>query len=232
MATILPPLAISGIASRTPTRKAFGWESKAESHCSSVICNGGWKNAGTSGRALLTKTSSFLNCSSTLRHISLHDESVGIASADFGKRLVGGTLVLVIVDGDLHSLLRQLQRDSSTDAARASGDQGMFRVAGHMDLLMAQGRHAHAPRNLGRQARSPGAQYLIGAVPSARSGAAAGEASTTASGGRAPASADVRSAQAERPPSGRYSAPAASTYRCGRRAAPLSCRRWADPPVP
>src|SRR5437899_10330791 len=67
-------------------------------------------------------------------HIGMHDESVRIASADFGKRVVGGTLVLVIVDGDLHALLRQLQRNSSTNAARASGDQGLFRI-GHIDLL-------------------------------------------------------------------------------------------------
>jgi len=64
------------------------------------------------------------------QHIGLHDESVGIASADFGKRLIGGTLVLEIMDGDLRSLLRQLQRDSSTDTAGASSDQGVFGVAG------------------------------------------------------------------------------------------------------
>src|SRR5439155_19802566 len=68
------------------------------------------------------------------RHIGLYDESVRIASADFGKRVVGGTLVLVIVDGDLHALLRQLQRNPSTDATRASGYQGIFRI-GHIDLL-------------------------------------------------------------------------------------------------
>ena len=70
------------------------------------------------------------------RHVGLHDESVRIPLANLGKRIVGGALVLVIVDGDLHSLLRQLQRNSSTNATRASGDQSVFRIRRHMDLLI------------------------------------------------------------------------------------------------
>jgi quercetin dioxygenase-like cupin family protein len=46
------------------------------------------------------------------------------------------------MDGDLHSLLRQLQRNSSTNAARASGDQGVFRIGGHINLLIEQGLRA------------------------------------------------------------------------------------------
>ena len=60
-ATILPPGCSSAAASRAPTRNAFAWELNATSHCSRLISIGPWKNSGSSGRALLTKTSSRSN---------------------------------------------------------------------------------------------------------------------------------------------------------------------------
>ena len=60
---------MSARASRAPTRNAFACESIAVSHCSSVISAGGWKNFGTSGRALLTKMSNLPKASRTLRNM-------------------------------------------------------------------------------------------------------------------------------------------------------------------
>ena len=58
IAKILPPCPMRAIASRTPTRNALACVSTAVSHCSRVMSSGGWKYAGSSGRALLTKMSS------------------------------------------------------------------------------------------------------------------------------------------------------------------------------
>ena len=68
-ARMRPPSGMSAIASRAPTSSAFACESIAVSHCSSVISAGGWKNVGTSGRALLTKMSTFPKASRTLRNM-------------------------------------------------------------------------------------------------------------------------------------------------------------------
>ena len=60
---------MSGIASLTPTRNALACESSAVSHCSRLMSSGGLKKAGTSGRALLTKTSSLPSSAFTLANI-------------------------------------------------------------------------------------------------------------------------------------------------------------------
>src|SRR6267378_6866787 len=70
------------------------------------------------------------------RNIGLDDETVRTAFADFSERVVGSTLVLVVVDGDPDAMLGELQRDSSANATGASSDQGMFAIERHINLLL------------------------------------------------------------------------------------------------
>ena len=102
---------------------------KAVSHCFRVMSIGPWKNSGTSGRALLTKMSIVPNADWTLRniaviylrvrHVRLNHQAVAAASADLLERLVGSTLVLVVMNGDLDTLIRQFERNPSTNPTGA-----------------------------------------------------------------------------------------------------------------
>jgi hypothetical protein len=68
------------------------------------------------------------------RHVGLDHDAIGTALADLGKRLAGGALVLIVMDRDLDSVLSQLQRNSSTDASRASSDERVFPIERHTTL--------------------------------------------------------------------------------------------------
>src|SRR5207247_2075063 len=49
-------------------------------------------------------------------------------------RIVGSTLVLVVVDAHLDAILREFQRNPATNATGASGDDGVFPLERHTSL--------------------------------------------------------------------------------------------------
>jgi hypothetical protein len=69
------------------------------------------------------------------RHIGLDDQTIGAEPADLRERVVRSTLILIVMDRNLGPVLRQFQRNSSTNPARSSSDQRMFSCERHVNLL-------------------------------------------------------------------------------------------------
>src|SRR5207244_9214889 len=65
------------------------------------------------------------------RYVGLYRDPFDSPFPDLRQRVRGCLLVLVIVDGHLHAMLRKLQCDASPDATRASRDQGTFSLERH-----------------------------------------------------------------------------------------------------
>jgi len=65
------------------------------------------------------------------RDVGFNDETIGSMLADFRQRIVRCPLILVVVNGYVDAMLRQLQRDASADPAGASGDESVFKRQWH-----------------------------------------------------------------------------------------------------
>src|SRR5712691_9563434 len=81
-------------------------------------------------------------------YIGVHQDTIGPTRADLVKRLFRGPFVLVVVNRDLHAMLRQGQRNSSPDAARAASDQCVLSIRRHMNLLGLRGQTSWVARPL------------------------------------------------------------------------------------
>ena len=61
-------------------------------------------------------------------NIGLHHEAIGTALSDSFERVLRCCFVSVVMDAYVDTVFGKLQRDSSTNTTRASGDQGMFLI--------------------------------------------------------------------------------------------------------
>jgi hypothetical protein len=66
--------------------------------------------------------------------IALNNEPIGSKPEYLGKRIVGGSFIAAVVDCYLDALFRQLQRDPSAYASRASSNWCVFSFEWHRDL--------------------------------------------------------------------------------------------------
>ena len=136
-----PPSGISFSASRTPTRNALACEFIAASHCSRLIVIGGSIERADFGARIGDEdveaaelVPDAVEQALDLRRLAdvgLDGESVGAPRTHLLERCLGRRLVLQVVDGDVHAMLGELQRDPAADAARAAGHECVSGCDGH-----------------------------------------------------------------------------------------------------
>jgi len=81
-----------------------------------------------------------------LRHVGLHEETIGAAFADLLERLFRRSLVLEVVNADFDATLRQCRSNPSPDSARTASDQRRFSIEGHRTLLWLEVSEAKVSR--------------------------------------------------------------------------------------
>ena len=61
-----------------------------------------------------------------LGHVSLNHKTIAAALADLRERVIGGGVILYVINGNVRAAFRQLQGDPPSYAARAARDQSVF----------------------------------------------------------------------------------------------------------
>src|SRR5262249_40301691 len=156
MAKILPPSCISGSAPRTPTRNAFPceiercvplFEGNVQRRLEEFRClRSGIADVDVEVAELRLQLAKHLRDLFGLRHVGLHEETIGAAFADLLERLFRRSLVLEVVNADFDATLRQCQSNPSPDSARTAGDQRRFSIEGHRTLLWLEVSEAKVSR--------------------------------------------------------------------------------------